>query len=86
MHILHIYFLPTAFKGCVVLFLPMSSGWMGGCVGCWVDDGKNPGLGCISETVNYSHIWRRWALNLHIAIVLLCLRVHYSVEIKRYKS
>ena len=27
-----------------------------------------------------------WTLNLHIAIVLLRLRVHYSVEIKRYKS
>ena len=27
-----------------------------------------------------------WTLNLHIAIVLLHLRVHYSVEIKRYKS
>ena len=27
-----------------------------------------------------------WTLNLHIAIVLLCLRVHYSVENKRYKS
>ena len=27
-----------------------------------------------------------WNLNLHIAIVLLCLRVHYSVEIKHYKS
>ena len=27
-----------------------------------------------------------WTLNLHIAIVLLCLRVHYLVEIKRYKS
>ena len=27
-----------------------------------------------------------WILNLHIAIVLLRLRVHYSVEIKRYKS
>ena len=27
-----------------------------------------------------------WTLNLHIAIVLLLLRVHYSVEIKRYKS
>ena len=27
-----------------------------------------------------------WTLNLLIAIVLLRLRVHYSVEIKRYKS
>ena len=27
-----------------------------------------------------------WTLNLPIAIVLLRLRVHYSVEIKRYKS
>ena len=27
-----------------------------------------------------------WILNLHIAIVLLRLRVHYSVEIKRHKS
>ena len=27
-----------------------------------------------------------WTLNLHIAIVLLRLRAHYSVEIKRYKS
>ena len=27
-----------------------------------------------------------WTLNLHIAIVLLHLRVHYSVEIKRYES
>ena len=27
-----------------------------------------------------------WTLNLYIAIVLLRLRVHYSVEIKRYKS
>ena len=27
-----------------------------------------------------------WPLNLHIAIVLLRLRVHYSVEIKHYKS
>ena len=27
-----------------------------------------------------------WTLNLHIAIVLLCLRAHYLVEIKRYKS
>ena len=27
-----------------------------------------------------------WTLNLHIAIVLLHLRVHYSVEIKCYKS
>ena len=27
-----------------------------------------------------------WTLNLHIAIVLLRLTVHYSVEIKRYKS
>ena len=26
-----------------------------------------------------------WTLNLHIAIVLLRLRVHYSVEIKHYK-
>ena len=26
-----------------------------------------------------------WTLNLHIAIVLLHLRVHYSVEIKHYK-
>ena len=25
-------------------------------------------------------------MNLPIAMVLLCLRVHYSVEIKRYKS
>ena len=27
-----------------------------------------------------------WNLNLHIAIVLLRLRAHFSVEIKRYKS
>ena len=27
-----------------------------------------------------------WTLNLHIAIVLLLFRVHYSVEIKHYKS
>ena len=27
-----------------------------------------------------------WTLNLYTAIVLLRLRVHYSVEIKRYKS
>ena len=27
-----------------------------------------------------------WTLNLHVAIVLLRLRVHYSVEIKCYKS
>ena len=27
-----------------------------------------------------------WTLNLHIAILLLCLRVHYSVEIQCYKS
>ena len=27
-----------------------------------------------------------WTLNLHIVIVLLRLRVHFSVEIKRYKS
>ena len=27
-----------------------------------------------------------WTLNLHIAIVLLRLRVHYSLEIKRCKS
>ena len=27
-----------------------------------------------------------WTLNLHIAIVLLCLRGHYLVKIKRYKS
>ena len=27
-----------------------------------------------------------WTLNLHIAIVLLHIRVHYSVEIECYKS
>ena len=27
-----------------------------------------------------------WTLNLHIAIVLLCPRVYYSVDIKCYKS
>ena len=27
-----------------------------------------------------------WTLILHIAVVLLCLRVHFSMEIKRYKS
>ena len=38
---------------------------------------------CFSVVLTY---FCPWTLNLHIAIVLLRLRVHYSVEIKRYKS